>query len=94
MAICIVVNPDGTLSEATTQGSETGISDASCPYVLVTKQEAESFVTGTQVVQELQQLASAYFDFDPETFSYLQAWILASFIAAFGAARLVSWMKN
>ena len=94
MAMCIVVNPDGSLSQANIQGSESGISDASCPYVLVTKQEAESFVTGTEVVQELQQLASTYFDFNPETFSYLQAWTLASFIAAFGAARLVTWMKN
>ena len=86
MAMCIVVNPDGSLSQATQTDN--------CPYVLVTKQEAESFVTGTEVVQELQQLASTYFDFNPETFSYLQAWTLASFIAAFGAARLVTWMKN
>ena len=86
MAMCIVVNSDGSLSQANQTDN--------CPYVLVTKQEAESFVTGTEVVQELQQLAGTYFDFNPETFSYLQAWTLASFIAAFGAARLVTWMKN
>ena len=94
--ICIVVQPDGTLSQGSFDPESLALESESetCPYVLVTKNEAQSFVSGAQVVEELQQLASAYFDFDPEAFSYLQAWILASFIAAFGAARLVSWMKT
>jgi len=86
MSICVVVNSDGTLSQ--------GIPSVNCPYVLVTPDEASSYTTGTQVMQQLNQTFEYYFGFDAELFGYMHGWLIASMVVGYGVGKTVSLLQS